>query len=281
MPVKALPHYQWWARCSEPTAPMALLSGISLSYVWTPLAPAELGHRRARGQCGLQTCASSISPSPQLVTCLPLSSFFLHLLHSFSFPHSRFLLFFNKLFLFFFFFVCFFALCFLTYFFPHIPCPCHTNLPRFTLFLSTSYYFVAYFKAFFSPQPCSSSLSCYILAYFSLVLCSFSHLPFHPCCSFKKFQLCVAPFLGPARSVPPLLLIAKDDALKTLFSTFIIITSLLSSLLEFTSGLRATQLPNFISFIGGRTASTGTSVAMYIHSSTLQPYLAPNDRSSR
>lgn len=143
---------------------------------------------------------------------------------------------------------------------------------------------MAYFKPFSSVQQGSSSFSslyCYTLAYFLLLLGYFSHLPFHPCCSFKKFQLCVTPFLGPARSVPPLLLIASDDALKTVFSTFIIITILLSSLLELTLGLCVTQLPKFIRVVCGRTVSTGTSVALFIHPSTLQLYLAPSDRSSR
>lgn len=143
---------------------------------------------------------------------------------------------------------------------------------------------MAYFKPFSSVWQGSSSfssLSRYTIAYVLLLLGYFSHLPFHPCCSFKKFQLCITPFLGPARSVPPLLLIATDDALKTVFFTFIIITSLLSSLLELTLGLCITQLPNFSRVVHGRTVSTGTSVAMFIHPSTLQLYLAPSDRSSR
>lgn len=275
--LKALPHYQWWARSSEPTAPKALLSGISLSCVWTPLAPAVLGLRRTRGQCGLQASVSGISPSPSYELVFPFPPFFfisftpfLSLIQGFS---SSSISYFSL-----------FCPCVppTSFFFPsHIPCPCHINLLRFTLLLSTSYHFVAYFKLFSCLQPYSSSLYCYTLVYFSLLLHYFSHLLFHPCHSFQKFQLCLAHFLGPDRSVLHLLLIASDDALKTLFSTFIIITNLLSSLLEFILGLCATQLPNFICFICGRTVSTGTSVAMFIHPSTLQPYMAPNGRSSR
>lgn len=155
-------------------------------------------------QRGLQADAIGVSPSPLVVTCLSLSSFHLCFLHSFSFPHSRFLLFSNLLFLFF---------C------PWLPVPssspasficptahflpCHTALLSFLLLLLTLYYSATSFstpaavaapcltlpstvqKSFSALQQCSSSLPCYKLTYFSLLLCYFSHLSLHPCCPFK------------------------------------------------------------------------------------------------
>lgn len=122
----------------------------------------------------------------------------------------------------------------------HIPCPCHTVLPRFTLLLLTSYYFCGLVQTIFFPP---TVLLFFILLYISLffvIALLFLSFAFSPCCSFKKFQSCMAPLLRSARSVPPLLLIASDNAWKTPFSTFIIITSLLSSFWEFILGLWVT-----------------------------------------
>lgn len=189
-----------------PAAPKALLFRISsLCCGLTPFAPAVLGLRRAtRGPVWASGQWTGVSPSPLVVTCLSLSSFHLRFLHSFSFPHSRFLLFSNLLFLFF---------C------PWLPVPssspasficptahflpCHTALLSFLLLLLTLYYSATSFstpaavaapcltspstvqKSFSALQQCSSSLPCYKLTYFSLLLCYFSHLSLHPCCPFK------------------------------------------------------------------------------------------------
>ena len=126
------------------------------------------------------------------VTCLSFSSFHFHLLHFFPFPHSRFLLF-SNLFLFFSPFLC------PPLHLPHLSCPYHTTLSSFLLLFLTLYYSVTSFSTpsavvaacltssstFQKFQQCSSSISCYTLTYFSLLLYYFSHLPFHPCCSFN------------------------------------------------------------------------------------------------
>lgn len=213
---------------------------------------------KQEAQCGLQASASCISPFPQLGICL--SSLHLHLLHSFSFPHSRFRLFFNKLFLIYF-FVCFSALCYTCLIF-FVPTTSLVLVARSAKIYPVA--FVAYLKPFSSLQQCSSSLSCYTSAFFGYCFAISLICLFTPS-FFQEISTVHGTFSWISHKCPSLLLIASDNALKILFSTFIIITSLLSSLLEFTSGLCATQLPNFIGFICGRTVSAGTSVAMLIH----------------
>lgn len=185
---------QVWRSAEDPQVPQHFSVGPAAC-----VAPWQhwVSWKQLEAQCGLRASQIGIFQSPLLATCLSLSSCHLHLIHSFSSAHVRFLLVSNLLHLFFFcpwlslfLFICLIICPWAQLFpLPHSSAKCFPaafNSLLFCSFLlssgscccSLSYLFFHLPGIHFSVQQCSSCLSCYTQTYFSILLCYFSHFSF-------------------------------------------------------------------------------------------------------